>query len=203
MMSDALMREMMRAKAAAKKDPEFHETQTELVHALTWANTMREAGRLTKKEFQEFESHLAAEYLSAMPTEMFVEMQKDGRYADIEIIASHDGKRDGHSVLQDRKKLSARIKADALDEFFAAQKIDSKRYAEEHKNLGTFDDDRVRRINDADDNGDGDAVALDIFFERNLPPDPEPEPGKAPRPPQSITSPAEPEPDRVKSADED
>jgi len=62
----------------------------------------------------------------------------------------------------------------------------------------------VRRINDSDDANDGDAVALDIFFERNLPPDDEPEPGTAPRLPDSITSPPAPADDnRIKDASED
>jgi hypothetical protein len=163
-----------------------------------------EAGRLSKKEFQEFESHLASDFIEAMPTEMFVEMQGDGSFRDLETIArSHDGKRDSYSVRKDREALNRRITADAIDEAFAAQKIDSKMYNEEHKKLGTFDDDRVRRINDADDNNDGDAVSLDIFFERNLPPDPEPEPGNVPRLPESITAPPAPAADRIKSADED
>jgi hypothetical protein len=200
---DTMLREMLRQKGAAKRDPEFHETQTELAHKLQWATMMREAGRLTKSEFQEFESHLTAEYLAALPVEAFVAMQKDGSYAELETIASHDGKRDRHDVLKDRKKLNDRITQDALDEAWAAQLIDSKMYAEEHKKLGTFDEDRVRRINDADDNGDGDAVSLDIFFERNLPPEPEPEPGNVPRLPESIASPPAPVEDRIKSADEE
>jgi len=152
---------------------------------------MREAGRLTKAEFNEFESHLVTDYLSALPMETYAEMRKDGSYAELEALAGHDANRNGHDVGRDREALNKRITGEALDEALASGKVDSKMYAEEHKKLGSFDDDRVRRINDASDNNDGEAVAMDIFFERLLPPgDREPEPA----------APAE---DRIKSADED
>ena len=191
---DTMLREMLWQKGAAKRDPKFHAAQTELAHRLQWATMMREAGRLTKSEFQEFESHLTAEYLAALPVEAFVAMQKDGSYAELETIASHDGKRDRHDVLKDRKKLNDRITQDALDEAWAAQLIDSKMYAEENRKLiGNSDDAMSRRIVDADDDGSHDrhdSPAMDIFFNRNLPQDDaEPEPGNVPRLPDSITAP--------------
>jgi len=181
-------------KALSKRDPEFHEIQTELAHKLTWATMMREAGRLSKSDFQEFEAHLTGEYLAALPMSDFVAMTKDGRYAELEIIASSDGKRDRHDVLKDRAALNKKITQDALDEAWASQKIDSKRYAEENRKLiGNSDDAMSRRIVDADDDGSHDrhdSPAMDIFFNRNLPQDDaEPEPGNVPRLPDSITAP--------------
>jgi hypothetical protein len=165
-----MLRELMKQKAAPKKDPEFYAAQEELTHKLTWATKMLEAERLTKAEFKEFEAHLTAEYLAALPVSAFIEMQKDGSYSDLEAIAGHDGTRDRHDVLKDRAALNKRITQDALDEAFAAQKIDSKRYSEEHRKLGTLDDKMSERVTDAADDGDHDAPAGEIFFSRNLPP---------------------------------
>jgi hypothetical protein len=199
-----MLRELLRQKGAAKRDPEFHEAQTELAHKLQWATMMRGEGRLSKSEFEEFESHLTSEYLAALPMDAFVEMTKDGRYAELETIAGHDGKRDRYDVLKDRAAIEKKITEAALDEAWTTGKIGEKQYLEETRKLiGNSDDDRTRRINDADDNKDGEAVALDIFFERFDPPEPEPEPGKAPRLPESIASPPAPAADRIKSADED
>jgi hypothetical protein len=186
-MSD-LTKELMKSKAAPRKDPEFYEAQQELAYKLEWAKRMVDADRLTKAEFQEFESHLAAEYLAALPVEQFVEMQKDGSYADIETIAGHDGTRDRHDVLKDRAALNKKITQDALDEALASNKIDAKRYNEEHRKVGTFDDDMTRRVTDADVDGDHDSVAMDSLLGR-LAPD---EPASPP-----------PSEDRIKSADED
>ena len=67
---------------------------------------------------KEFESHLAEEYIEAMPTEMFVEMH-EGRqsFSDLEAIArSHDGSRDSYDVRKDRVALDKKIIKEALTE---------------------------------------------------------------------------------------
>ena len=204
-MSD-MLKELMKQKAAAKKDPEFYAAQEELAHKLTWATMMRGAGRLSKSEFNEFESHLAAEYLDAMPTETFIAMQEDGSYSDLETIArSHDGTRDSYDVRKDRVALDKKVTKDALHEGLASGKLESKRYAQEFRKLiGNFEDEMSRRVTDADDDGDHDDVAMDIIL-RDLPQDePEQEPGTAPRLPDSITSrPAPADDNRIKDASED
>lgn len=165
-----MTKELMKAKAFKQRDPEFFEAQQELAYKLEWARRMEEAGRLTKAEFKEFESHLAAEYLAALPMEQFVEMQKDGSYADLETIAGHDGTRDRHDVLKDRAALNKRITQDALDEALASNKIDARRYNEEHAKIGSLDDDQVRRVTDADDEaGNHDEVAMDSLLGRLAP----------------------------------
>ena len=111
---------------------------------------MKEAGRLTKADYKEFEAHLHPGVHRRAAVEAYLEMQKNGEYNDLEAIArSHDGKRHGDDVRRDRAALNKRITAEALDEALALGKIDSKMYNEEHRNLGSFDDERVRRINDS------------------------------------------------------
>ena len=169
-MSDAL-REAMKSKAAAKKHPGFQEIQQELVHKMTWGRMMRDAGRLTKAELAEFESHLASDFIDAMPTEMYVEMQRDGSFSDLEIVArAHDGQRHGDDVRRDRAELNKKVTRDALDEGWAAGLIDSKRYNQEHRAIGTTDEAMHRRVTDADETGDHDTPAGEMFFNRNLPP---------------------------------
>ena len=132
---------------------------------------MRNAGRLSKKEFEEFESHLTAAYLDAMPTETYVELQKSGAYSDLEIIARRiDDNRDSHSALKDRAEINKKVTRDALDEGWAAGLRNSKRYNQEHRAIGTTDDEMHRRITDADETGDHDTPAGEMFFNRNLPP---------------------------------
>lgn len=164
-----LARELLKQKAAVKKHPEFYQEQSELAYKLQWATQMVEAGRLSKQDFKEFEAHLTSEYLAALPMDMYVSMTADGSYADLESLAAHDGTRDFYSVRKDRADLEKRVTRDALDESWAAGKIDSKRYNQEHRSIGTFDDDGVRRVNDAGDAGHDD-IAGESFFNRNLPP---------------------------------
>jgi hypothetical protein len=168
-----LIKELMKSKAAPKKDPEFYEAQQELAYRHQWATMMKDAGRLTKAEFSEFEAHLAAAYLEAIPVERFVEMQEDGSYADLEAIAGHDGKRDRYDVLKDRGALNKKITQDVLDTALAENKIDAKRWNEEQGKLGTFDDDMTRRVTDAEDDGDHDSVAMDSLLGRLAPEEPE------------------------------
>ena len=94
---------------------------------------------------KEFESHLAEAYIEAMPTEMFVEMQKDGSYADLETIArSHDGTRDGYDVRRDREELDKKIINEALTDARFKGQIDGKRFLEEYRNLIGDPDERLR-----------------------------------------------------------
>lgn len=165
-MSDNLAQQLMKSKAFPRRDPEFYEAQRELTYKLEWAKRMVDAERLTKAEFQEFESHLAAEYLAALPVEQFVEMQKDGSYADLETIAGHDGTRDRHDVLKDRAALNKKITQDALDEALASNKIDARRFNEEHRKIGTYDDETSMRVTDADNDDDHDTVAMDSLLGR-------------------------------------
>jgi hypothetical protein len=164
-MSD-LAQQLMKSKALPKKDPEFYEAQRELAYKLEWAKRMVDDDRLTKAEFKEFESHLAAAYLEALPVEQFVELQKSGAYSDLEIIAGSDGSRDRHDVLRDRKALDKKITRDALDTALSEGKISAKRFNEEHRPLGTLDDDMTRRANDATADDDHEEVALDSLLGR-------------------------------------
>ena len=110
---------------------------------------MQGAGRLSKAEFNEFESHLAEEYLDAMPTETFIAMQKDGSYPDLETIArSHDGTRDSYDVRRDRAALEKKVTKDALHEGLAAGKLESKRYAQEYRKLIGNSDDEMSAAHD-------------------------------------------------------
>ena len=43
-MSDNLVREILRAKAKAEKDPAFYAAQAELAYKLQWAEQMKEGG---------------------------------------------------------------------------------------------------------------------------------------------------------------
>ena len=43
-MSDNLVREILRAKAKAVKDPAFYAAQAELAYKLQWAEQMKEGG---------------------------------------------------------------------------------------------------------------------------------------------------------------
>lgn len=192
-MASEVVRELLRQKAAHKKNPEFHAAQTELAQKLEWAGRMRDAGRLTKGEFNEFEAHLTSQYMEALPMDDYAAMRNDGRWDELETIASHDRNRNVYDVRNERSAIERKITESALDEAYAAQLIDEKTYlAENRKLLGKDrarnDDDRKQRILDADDNKKVDDVVLDIFFERNIAPEPEPEPGRAPRLPDSIKS---------------
>ena len=161
-----LAKELMKSKALPKKDPEFWEIQHELACKLKYASMMKEDGRLAPAKFKEFESHLAAQYLEALPVEQFVELQQSGAYSDLEIIAGSDGSRDRYDVLRDRKALEKEITQIALDDALASGKIDSKRYNAEHAKIGSFNDDEMRRANDADDDGDHDTPAIDHLVSR-------------------------------------
>ena len=183
------VRDLLKSKAAARRDPEFQEAQTELAHKLQWATLMKELGRLTTAEYKEFEAHCTHEYLEALPVEAFVEMQKDGSYRDLEAIArSHDGKRHGTDVLKDRAELNKKVTRDGLDEALSRNTIDARRWNEEQRKIGTFDEETNMRVTDAGDDSEHDEIALDNLLSRL----PDAEPPVAP-----VNE------DRIKSADED
>ncbi|MFA5952771.1 MAG: hypothetical protein WC807_21125 [Hyphomicrobium sp.] len=156
------MRELLSRLVSSKKDPEFAETVKALVNKAEYAANMRARGKLTKAEHEDFEAGLYAQYLEALPMDEFVSMQKDGRYAQLETLAGHDGTRDGYDVRKHRDAIEKKITADALDDAWLSQKIDSKRYSEENRSLGTSDD-LSQRVTD----GDYDGASSEFFATRH------------------------------------
>lgn len=150
--------------AHAKRNPEMAEEIAGFNHARDRAAKMLKAGKLTQREFSDFESHLYGKLLDALPADEFEAMMKDGRLADLETLArSHDGTRDSYGVEEDRKAVERKVKADALDEAWLEQRIDNKKFAELSGRHVETNEDLNNRMAD----GDYDAVAAEMFASRH------------------------------------
>jgi len=82
------------------------------------------------------------------------------------VARAHDGSRHGDDVRRDRAELNKKVTREALDEALSRSKIDARRYNEEHRKIGTFDDETSMRVTDAGDEGDHDTIALDNLLTR-------------------------------------
>ena len=157
------MSELLKQLAVSKRNPEFGEKVTEITDGLKYAERMLKAGKLTKSEFADFEAHQFTAYLEALPVDEFSEMMNDGRLNQLQALAGHDGTRDNYGVDQARRAVSNKIKAEALEEGWLSQKIDTKRYAQEMREVSPRDDDLETRMADEDYDG----VAAERFASRH------------------------------------
>ena len=156
------MTELLRQLASSKRNPEFASEVRELLIASQHAGQMLKSGKLSKDEFEDFEAHLYAKYIDALPIDDFQEMMEDGRLDQLRAIAGHDDQRNGLDADEERAAVSKKVTLDALDDAWLNQKIDSQRYAEECRILGTSED-LDNRLAD----GDYDGVASEFFAERH------------------------------------
>ncbi|MDN4982252.1 hypothetical protein QY049_03300 [Bradyrhizobium sp. WYCCWR 13022] len=124
-------RELLKRTAHAKRNPEWDDDLRGANLAIAHAGQMVSAGKLTHKEYKEFEAHLWHEMLDKMPVDVFSEMQADGSLQDLEALArGYDDDRDSHDVLEGRKAIERKVKADALELKWLQGAIDNKTYAQ-------------------------------------------------------------------------
>lgn len=124
-------REILRQHAFDKRHPEWGDKLRDANIAIGYARGMVAAGKLTHKEYKEYEGHLWHEMLDNMPVEIFSEMQADGSLSDLEALArGYDDDRDSHDVVEGRKATERKIKAAALEEKWLQGAIDDKTYAQ-------------------------------------------------------------------------
>lgn len=153
---------LLRDLSWRKQKPEFADAVQELDLAFQHAARMVKAGKLTRQEADDFEGYLYGQYMEALPVDEFGEMLKDGRLNQLQALAGHDGTRNVGDVDDARKAVLTKIKADALDEAWLNQKIDSSHYAEESRKLGTSEDLDAKMAD-----GDFDSAAAEMFASRN------------------------------------
>jgi hypothetical protein len=126
-----MTRELLKRTAFAKRNPEWEDDLRGANIAIAHAHGMVVDGKLTPKQFKEYESHLWAEMLEKMPMEVFSEMQADGSLNDLEALARrYDDDRNSSDVVDDRKAIDRKVKADALEAKWLEGAIDHKTYAQ-------------------------------------------------------------------------
>jgi hypothetical protein len=157
--ADLLTNDFLRNAGALRRHPEFATELTELNHASAHTARMLKAGKLTVRQASELEAHFVEKLIEVIPPGDFHEMMKDGRLTELQALAGYDDDRDAADVADDRKALMNKIKADALEEAWLSQKIDSTRYAEESRKLSGSNEDLDNRLAD----GDGPGVAVEYF----------------------------------------
>lgn len=154
-------RELLKRSAFAKRHPEWEDDLKGANIAIAHAGRMVEAGKLTHKEFKEYEAHLWQQMLEAMPVEVFSEMMTDGSIKDLEALASYDDDRDSHDVTEGRKAIERKVKADALELKWLDGTIDSKTYAQlSRDHVG-----KSERLDDMIADGDHEGAAVEAFGE--------------------------------------
>jgi len=153
-------REFLKRTAFARRHPEWEDDLRGANIAIAHASGMVSAGKLTRGEFKDFEAHLWHEMLDKMPMDVFSEMQADGSLADLEALArGYDGDRDSGSVMESRKAVERKVKADALEQKWLDGTIDSKKYAElSREHVG-----RSERLDDMIADGDHEGAAHRAF----------------------------------------
>ncbi|APG11406.1 hypothetical protein BKD09_24025 [Bradyrhizobium japonicum] len=156
-------REILRRTAFAKRHPEWDDDLRGANFAIAHAHSMLSAGKLTHKEYKDYEAHLWHEMLDKMPMEVFSEMQADGSLEDLEALArGYDGDRDSGDVLDSRKAVERKVKADALEQKWLDGTIDSQKYAElSREHVG-----RGERLDDMIADGDHERAAVEAFASR-------------------------------------
>ncbi|MBR0764221.1 hypothetical protein [Bradyrhizobium japonicum] len=124
-------RELLKRTAFAKRNPEWNDELRGANIAIAHAHSMLSAGKLTQKEYKDYEAHLWHEMLEKVPMDVFSEMQADGSLEDLEALArGYDDDRDSHSVMESRKAAERKVKADALELKWLDGTIDDKTYAQ-------------------------------------------------------------------------
>ncbi|MCK1693838.1 hypothetical protein [Bradyrhizobium sp. 144] len=153
-------RELLKRTAFSKRNPEWDDDLRGANFAIAHAQGMVSAGKLTHKEYKEYESHLWAEMLDKMPMDVFSEMQADGSLDDLEALArGYDDDRDSHDVLEGRKEVERKVKADALEMKWLDGTIDDKTYAQlSRDHVG-----KSERLDDMMADGKHDKAAHEVF----------------------------------------
>ncbi|MBR1328827.1 hypothetical protein [Bradyrhizobium ottawaense] len=170
-------RELLKRTAFAKRHPEWEDDLKGANIAIAHAQGMVSAGKLTRKEFKEYESHLWAEMLEKMPIEVFSEMQADGSLEDLEALARGNDDRDAGAdwksvtdkdgftdldkldPVEVRKAIDRKVKADALEMKWLDGTIDDKKYAQlSREHVG-----RSERLDDMIADGKHDKAAHHVF----------------------------------------
>jgi hypothetical protein len=154
--------EVLKQLAKDRREPDFAAELRALQLAMQHADRMVAAGRLTKAERADFDSHLFQKTLDALPVDDFQSMMEDGSLDDLQALAAHDGTRDVGDVEDAREAISRKIQKDALDEMWLEQRINSRQYAE----LGA----KIEHNNDHNDriaDGDYDGAAAEQFASRH------------------------------------
>ncbi|OSJ22127.1 hypothetical protein BSZ19_46920 [Bradyrhizobium japonicum] len=124
-------RELLKRTAFAKRNPEWDDDLRGANFAIAHAQGMVSAGKLTLREYKDYEAHLWHEMLDKMPMDVFSEMQADGSLEDLEALArGYDGDRDSGDVMESRKAVERKVKADALEMKWLDGTIDDKTYAQ-------------------------------------------------------------------------
>ncbi|MEY9457992.1 hypothetical protein [Bradyrhizobium ottawaense] len=170
-------RDLLKRTAFAKRHPEWEDDLKGANIAIAHAHSMVSAGKLTQREFKEYESHLWSEMLEKMPLEVFSEMQADGSLNDLEALARGNDDRDSSAEWKNatdkdgftdldkldpvevRKAIDRKVKADALEMKWLDGTIDDQKYAQlSREHVG-----RNERVDDLIADGKHDKAAHAVF----------------------------------------
>lgn len=170
-------RALLKQTAFAKRHPEWEDDLRGANIAIAHASGMVSAGKLTQKDFKEYEAHLWSEMLEKMPIEVFSEMQADGSLSDLEALARGSDDRDADADWKNatdkdgftdldkldlgevRKAIERKVKADALEMKWLDGTIDDKTYAQlSRDHVG-----KSERLDDMIADGKHDKAAHEVF----------------------------------------
>lgn len=173
-------RALLKQTAFSKRHPEWEDDLRGANIAIAHASGMVSAGKLTQREFKDYESHLWAEMLEKMPIEVFSEMQADGSLNDLEALARGNDDRDSNADWKNatdkdgftdldkldlgevRKAIDRKVKADALEMKWLDGTIDDKTYAQlSRDHVG-----KSERLDDMMADGKHDKAAHEVFESR-------------------------------------
>ncbi|PSO29821.1 hypothetical protein [Bradyrhizobium sp. MOS002] len=156
-------RHLLAQTAFAKRNPEWNDDLRGANFAIAHARGMVSAGKLTHKEYKDYEAHLWHEMLDKMPMDVFSEMQADGSLNDLEALArGYEDDRDSSDVIDSRKAVERKVKADALEQKWQDGTIDSKTYAQlSRDHVG-----RSERLDDMIADEDHEGAAVEAFGSR-------------------------------------
>ncbi|MGY3366234.1 hypothetical protein ACVWZL_003359 [Bradyrhizobium sp. GM2.4] len=170
-------RNLLRQTAFAKRHPEWEDDLRGANIAIAHAASMVAAGKLTHKEFKDYEAHLWAEMLEKMPIDVFSEMQADGSLNDLEALARGNDDRDANADWKNatdkdgftdldkldlgevRKAIDRKVKADALELKWLDGTIDDKTYAQLSRDHVGKSESLDNKIADGDHTG----AAFEVF----------------------------------------
>ncbi|MET4295446.1 hypothetical protein ABIB06_005970 [Bradyrhizobium sp. LB8.2] len=153
-------RELLKRTAFAKRNPEWNDDLRGANIGIAHAAGMVAAGKLTHKEFKDYEGHLWYEMLEKMPMDVFSEMQADGSLEDLEALARrYDDDRDSGSLMDDRKAVERKVKADALEMKWLDGTIDNETYAQLSRDHVGTSESLDNKIADGDHSG----AAFEVF----------------------------------------
>lgn len=159
--------ELLKAGAFRKKDPEFAAAVRELEMAHKYADAMLADGKLTQQEADHFEAHLYGKLIDALPVEQFHELMKNGGMDHLQSLAGYEGDHDAGDIEDTRKEIEAKIKADALDEFWVAGRITNEHYTKANRDVELRHDEAM---DDTIADEEYDKGAMNYFIERDADP---------------------------------